>query len=774
MKKSKPNSGILDCRHYFPATLFFFIIVNFVHAQNDGNPPVPTPTIQPTPAEAIFDPKQIEEEIKTKRAVLVKELDALKQSPAINAATPTPDILENLNKQIALLQQIELTFNQQISAIQQTESLENQRKQANEELQKFKDSVPPDQASYLELDRIRDDLNTEIGRKDLIDAQIQSAQTVYEQAQKSFEEKETTRRQAKDQFDKNTDETLKPSLESLLQTALLESRAASENLHLREMELRNVRLSRTIYQTHLEWLSLRAAAYERVVVFTQSELQERLQRMDKDEFDLQSALKKATEDKKLADNKLLVVIGKVAQSSDPDRALIEEKNAREREVTALQTKVDVITLRLERMKKRVVTWQRRYAVINREVDINQIKLFEKEANDLLANFGREENLLQLRIADRQNDLINLQNNIDHSREAPPQVIRWLNEQKKQLQETINALQENITNIELNRRHQNKLLNEIKLQTTRLTVWDRLQEIMDSIGSIWNKEIYVYKEGEIERAYYVKTIFYAFFFFVAGMLLSGFLSRIIGKLLLHRLKVQEGASTTIESIVYYILLISFFLYTLRILQVPLTVFTIFGGAFAIAVGFGSQNILSNFISGLILLVERPVRVGDLVEIEGMLGRVSRMAARCTHIRTFTNVDIVVPNSSFLENKFTNWTLKDNIIRSDIKVGVGYDAPSEKVEQLLLSFAEEQPQILKFPSPVCFFMEFGDNALNFELRYWVNLAHANKLLIDSQIRHTILKRFREEGITIAYPQRDVHMDTLKPLDIRILSHEHPHEQ
>ncbi|MBN2328229.1 MAG: mechanosensitive ion channel [Candidatus Omnitrophica bacterium] len=719
------------------------------------------------PIETANDAKQFEEEINSKRAELGKELDVLKKSMQVSSATSPPGFLENLNKQISLLQQIDLAYNQQISAIQQTASLEAQKKQLEEEEQKVRESTPPEQASYLELDQLRDSINAEISRKDIIEARIQSAQSGYEQAQKTFDEKESMRRQSKDQYDKIPDEAAKQSLVMPLQMARLESRAAGEALRLHELELRNERLVRSVYQAQLEVLNLRVQLTENVAVFTQQELQDKLQRMDKDEFDLQTALKKAVDDKKLADNKLAVLLSKIAQVPEPDRALSEEKAARERETYALQTKIDVITLRLERMAKRRIAWQKRFTVLNQEADLDQLKTWEKETDDILANLAREENLLKLRISDRQTELTNLQNTIDNSRGEPQQVIRWLDEQKKQLQDTINTLQENITNIELNRRHQTKLLNAIKEQTTHLTIWDRLQEGFESIASLWNKEIYVYQQGEIERAYYVKTIFYAFFFFAAGLILSRFLSRFIGRFLLHRLKVQEGASTTIESLIHYILLILFFLYTLRILQVPLTFFTIFGGAFAIAIGFGSQNILNNFISGLILLVERPVRVGDLVEIEGTIGRVTRMAARCTHIRTFTNLDIVVPNSSFLEKKFTNWTLIDNIIRSDINLGIAYGSSTEKTEQILLAIAHEHPQILKEPEPVCFFMEFGDSALNFELRYWVNMAASNKLRIDSQIRHAIHKRFGEAGITLAFPQRDIHMDNIKPLDVRIFS-------
>jgi len=216
-----------------------------------------------------------------------------------------------------------------------------------------------------------------------------------------------------------------------------------------------------------------------------------------------------------------------------------------------------------------------------------------------------------------------------------------------------------------------------------------------------------------------------------------------------------------------LLIGFCLAALRYANVPLTVFTFLGGAIAIGIGFGSQNILNNFISGLILLAERPIKVGDLILIDEIHGNVTVIGARSTQIRTGENLDIIVPNSKFLENNVINLTRRDDRLRTSISVGVAYGSPLERVVQVLEQAATEHPGVHTRPKPFVWFNDFGDNALAFQVHFWINArAVAQMRKVETEIRLTIDRLFRENDIVIAFPQRDLHIQSPKPIEFRLV--------
>ena len=197
--------------------------------------------------------------------------------------------------------------------------------------------------------------------------------------------------------------------------------------------------------------------------------------------------------------------------------------------------------------------------------------------------------------------------------------------------------------------------------------------------------------------------------------------------------------------------------LSMLNVPLATFAFLSGAIAIGIGFGAQNIINNFISGWILMGEQPIRVDDLLEIDGTLGRVEAIGTRSTRIRRLDSVRIVIPNSHFLENPVVNWTLTDQEIRTSIQVGVAYGSPVRKVAQLLEQAVREREEVLDDPEPRIIFEDFGDSSLVFEALFFSLLRPgANLRLLRSEIRFRIVELFSENGIVIAFPQRDVHID------------------
>ena len=205
-------------------------------------------------------------------------------------------------------------------------------------------------------------------------------------------------------------------------------------------------------------------------------------------------------------------------------------------------------------------------------------------------------------------------------------------------------------------------------------------------------------------------------------------------------------------------------TLSLLNIPISVFAWIGGAFALGIGLGSQNIVNNFISGLIMMAERPVKVGDIIDLEGVTGVVEHIGARSTHVKSFDNTHIVVPNSSFLEKNILNWTLSDDIVRTTIKIGVAYGSPTDKVENLLKESVYEENLALRKPPPQVLFADFGNSSLDFELLFWTHVPDMLELKrLKSRVRHRINKKFIENELSIPFPQLDVHFFNNSPTSL-----------
>ena len=183
--------------------------------------------------------------------------------------------------------------------------------------------------------------------------------------------------------------------------------------------------------------------------------------------------------------------------------------------------------------------------------------------------------------------------------------------------------------------------------------------------------------------------------------------------------------------------------------------VFGGAVGVGVGLGLQNVVSNFIAGLILLIEQPIRMGDRIEMKDTLGDVVRIAARSTWVRTNDNVVMIIPNSDFINNSVTNWTANDPNVRISLPVGVGYSSDPDKVRALLLQAAGAHPDVLKDPKPDVIFTDYGDNSINFTLRVWTSDRAHTPLVLKSDLYFALFRLFNEQGIELPFPQRDLHL-------------------
>ena len=233
-------------------------------------------------------------------------------------------------------------------------------------------------------------------------------------------------------------------------------------------------------------------------------------------------------------------------------------------------------------------------------------------------------------------------------------------------------------------------------------------------------------------------------------------------ILQQIRMSRGSQEIIFIIVRYGLISFGTIILLQVWGVNLSSLTILGSALGVGIGFGFQDIAKNFASGVVLLFERSVQVGDFIEVNGHRGTVERIQARSIILKTLDNVSIVVPNSYLLAGEVINWSHDSPISRFALPVGVAYGCDSEAVKEALLEVAKGHPEVLTYPAPQVFFMGFGDSSLDFELRVWLS-DPSRQPIVKSELYFQIEKALCERHIEIPFPQRDLHLRGNLPLGI-----------
>jgi small-conductance mechanosensitive channel len=296
-----------------------------------------------------------------------------------------------------------------------------------------------------------------------------------------------------------------------------------------------------------------------------------------------------------------------------------------------------------------------------------------------------------------------------------------------------------------------------------------------IGTLWNTEIFhlndsVFINGEVIQRPSPVTLgmmLSALLILIIGGLLSAASSRWIRSHLSARFSLDANTGTIIQKFSNALLLVCIILIALAVVKIPLTIFALLGGAAAIAVGFGSQQLVNNLISGIILLFERPIRIGDIIDVGTYAGTVTSIGTRCSQLRRADGVEILIPNSVILQGTVVNWTLTDSHVRQEILVGINYGSPVEKALEIIAQVAKSHPDVLKNGDANVFFHDFGADAIVLRLLYWVDkqvIGSAHR--VPSELRLSIYNALSAAGIGLAFPQRDIHLATAAPISVQVL--------
>jgi len=309
------------------------------------------------------------------------------------------------------------------------------------------------------------------------------------------------------------------------------------------------------------------------------------------------------------------------------------------------------------------------------------------------------------------------------------------------------------------------------RTRAIDAWLTLK---DGARTVWDFELFAVEDSLVvdgqqvtaSRGVTVGKSVGALLLFLVGYWVVGRVARHIeGWLVRHgfnRERVRTMRRWTVALLAFALVLL-----TLNLARIPLSVFAFLGGALAIGVGFGTQTIIKNFISGMILLVERRVQVGDTIEIDGVSGVVTAVDLRSSTVRGGDGKDTLIPNSALLEQKVTNWTLYDSKVRRSVKVGVAYGTPMRNAAEAIEDCAKRHGNVLANPAPLVLFEDFGDSAQVLTLYFWVELSDkVNAPQVASDLRFIIDKRLAEAGIVVAFPQRELRFDAARPIKVEVV--------
>jgi len=707
-----------------------------------------------------------EEEINALKQQTTQELEQARQALQAMPESAPQEEGKRLNIRIQVLENLDLVAGDLLDGLNSQKKVQARVKDLETQEEQWKTGTPPKEfpLDFATLDKLR---GQEVEAEKTYQAREQifkSRQEALSEAKKDFESAEQARRQAKESAENSQDPAEKASLEQALVLAQLQSKVAEYRVALRELELETSKNYRDFFERQRSLNALQLAYLETRVKFTDEDLKREQNLLDEESGKINRRLEKVQRDLFSAQKEYDKAHQALDENSSPDNALIEEVEAKRLAQAVLEQENEGLNERLKQIKDLKDYWNRRNLLLNDHVEKPEIAVWQQQTRQYLEQIRRDEELSNLRLTSLRNNLVENEEKARAKVDADAETKRWLQAQRDSLQNNVSLMQDRLASLALTRKLYEKFLAEQDSRYAHMTFAERLSRGWERVVRVWNYEITSVDDSPIT----VSKVSFAVILMIFGLILAKRLSRALADRLLPRFGVAPGVAAALKTLMYYALVLLFVLTALHLVRVPLTLFAVLGGAVAIGIGFGSQNLMNNFISGLILLIERPIKMGDIVEMDGTAGIVEQIGGRSTQIRTFSNIHMIVPNSAFLEKSVTNWTLSDNMVRSSIRVGVNYGTSTRQVVDLLKSAAEAHGKILKNPEPIVLFSDFGNDALIFDLYFWLRIQTAlERRVVESDLRFMVEGTFTEAGISMAFPQREMHLNSRDPIPIRILS-------
>jgi len=693
--------------------------------------------------------------------------------PDAPPGTPLPDILQRLT----LARLLVSTFEKQLGALEKTEVARQRQSEAQRANEAWRGFAQPPPYSVLTVDQARDELDA--AKNALTGAKAN--QELFQRLERDYEARlkasQSAARLAAEAADRargtpalparawdSTMATLRAQVDSSVQGLLqigLRGAQAEIDAATAAAELANRQLDAVGTNVHLPRTDL-----ERVM----AEINARRRRA---ETDLEGAVKVSDAAAKAAERSGPGPAA-AATASTTAASGADAMAAREAAVTASQ-RVFLLREYLLQLDGEKAAWEARASAIDTRNAVRARAAYDK-LTESLASLRATKQYLEQQLTATESRLRDEEARQRASTQADTPASRMLVDTLHQRQNNLRKALDDALPLSRLVAHFRSDFEDRRESSLSAQLQDQWAGARLAAREVWNFELFAIDDTfetadgrklAVSRSVTIGKTFGAALIVIVGYWLSSLILRRIERKAVAKGRATPQGAALVRKWILFAVAAILALVGLLSASIPLTAFAFLGGALAIAAGFGLQTLLKNLVSGVMLLIERPLRLGDLVEVDGIRGRVTEIGIRASTIRGGDGIESMVPNSRFLEGSMTNWTYSNAQARQTIAVGVAYGSPLRKVVEILSDVLERHGVVLKDPKPQVYLDAYGDNAINFSLTYWVEMSQTgDSRRVKSDLLLMIDRAFDEAGISIPFPQRDVRLATTSPVPVEIV--------
>ncbi|MBN8710942.1 MAG: hypothetical protein BGO12_00860 [Verrucomicrobia bacterium 61-8] len=649
-------------------------------------------------------------------------------------------------------------------------------------LQALQTEPPPKApANDQESDAMREKINTLRQQIQTEDTQVQLDQSILSRSQTRLDSAEQDLRRIQQEADAITDPAQKQRSALQVQLAQLRRDAAASAVSLADWRVTLDQIDRSIVSLNLSRTEKALAAAGQDTIFNRQRAESALTRIEQTQ--------NATRSRIEAMRKIAAGLNDSIANLSKQRE--EAKKAgREKEAISLATQEAVVTEAASVANKIIQTeeglltewakiqaiWKLTLAAIAKP-ESTSYEAIKTQSTQALSDIEPWREQLRRSLQDTQRRLEEAQ------AEAPARDAELRKQQEARLdalRKRATQLSELVPTVDSVIALQQQMISESRERLASQSIAEKAALSAENLGNLirnaWNKELFITTDkitdstGNVttrQHAVSLGKLLSALVWLVLAFALSKVVSRTVCNRIQTRFSLDPVRVSALEKALFVAILAIALLTILNWLNIPLTAFAFMGGALAIGIGFGAQTLVNNFISGLILLAERRIKVGDTIEVDGHTGSVLNLGTRCSRVRKGNGSEVLVPNSYLLEKNVVNWTLTDYRHAFDFAVGLSYGTDISKAIALLHSAVDAEGKVLKSPAPVVFFEDFGSQALIFRVSYWVDLRGTDNRVVGSNIRTRIAQLCQEQDIQISAPNQDLRLHTPDAIRVRMIS-------
>lgn len=709
-------------------------------------------------------------EIQSKRAAAEKELNEIKSPQALRKGAPAGATDARVMERRSLLQQLGQIYEQHLDALRNLGQM-RQRAQDAERQEKEWDGFPAEPPySVLKVDELRDAARSMALTAEGVQTRLSMTESLAESTQRNLKASQERVRRLSERLEGMQDPAKREALTWDRDLAQLRERVEAARAGMLEADKQPIQEEVTEARHRMALLTRQLDMAEQQAAFTQQDYDKIRKRIDADHEALTEELERAVAEQATQRQAVAAGEAKLAAADGGDsagqradsgptsermRRLTESIEVKRLQFDNANLHVDLLRQMLNGLDQERHIWELRFVTAQGNVTLAE----EREASSKLASaakqiHGRKEYGLQ-QLGRVGNQISDVEKRLEET--SSPATTQYLNDMlrvyrhREDLYRRMLQRTDSLLGLMENRQAEFAQREQDRSMVARMKEWGRAAVVL--VGNAWHVELFTAEDTiEVEgksitgrRSVTVGKVVTAIAILVAGYWFAGIMARFAERQAIARLQIDPNVANIIRQWALACFFLLLVIITLMSVKIPITAFAFLGGALAIGVGFGTQNLLKNVISGLLLLMERPLRVGDVIEVDNIRGMVTTIGLRSSTIRDVNGVETLIPNSNLLERNLTNWTYSSFRKRYSLRIAVATGSNARRVKEKLCDLAGQHGLILKDPEPYVLFEDFSEHALVFILHYWIEIGPGiDPAAVASDLRFMIENTFAEEKI------------------------------